>query len=180
MNEKNMEFEKFYKKTYKQVFRYVYFRMKSREIAEDLAHEAFLRAFEHFDKFDRERGCFLTWIIAILKREIWNFLKKREKYKFCGDFLEPEELDAFFYKNDLLGVSDLSRLIERKEAVKAVKAEINGLTGRQKEVINLKYYKELKLQEIAAELGCSKQNVCGVLQFAKKTMRKKLKEFYKN
>lgn len=50
------------------------------ELAEDLAQETFLHAFEHLKEF-RGESKFYTWLYAIAKNCSLNMLKKREREK---------------------------------------------------------------------------------------------------
>ena len=69
--------------------------VKDEEIAQDLAQESFLQAFEHLDTF-RMQARFSTWIWRIAHNRALNFLKKQHpiEYEFneeIGPKLFPQE-----------------------------------------------------------------------------------------
>ncbi len=91
---RNRFFIKKYKKYKDKIYNYFWYRVNfNEEIAEDLCSEAFLRAFDKFDVFDKERE-FQPWIYAIAKnwghteyyrhekvnRIIWQFEKEKTFY----------------------------------------------------------------------------------------------------
>ena len=128
----------------------------SRECAEDLAQEAFVRAYEHLERFDQKRS-FFTWLYTICTNLTINELKKR-KYGQC----ERRGSDR---KADIEGLTDDHRpnggLNECEQRIEAKKGEdlLNDLLGRisdeYRTAVILRYQEELSYQEMAQILGIS-------------------------
>ena len=60
------------------LFRYASGRVMNRELAEDLVQETLLSAFRHRAQFNGE-SAFGTWLIAILRRKIVDYYRKRSR-----------------------------------------------------------------------------------------------------
>jgi RNA polymerase sigma factor (sigma-70 family) len=58
-------------------------------LAEDLAQEAFLRAWRHAETFDPRRGSVATWLIVITRNLAVDAMRTRPR----SDFVDPDELE---------------------------------------------------------------------------------------
>lgn len=57
-------------------------------LAEDAAHEAFLRAYEHIDRYDEHRGSFMSWILAIAHHECCRLRRRDRRLVFDDAVVE--------------------------------------------------------------------------------------------
>jgi len=72
------DFEKFYLENMDKLYRFVYFRVgANKQVAEDLTSEIFLKALEHFDKYD-ERISKSAWLFTIAKNHLINYWRDRK------------------------------------------------------------------------------------------------------
>jgi len=68
--------------------------VNSREEAEDIVQETFLRVYQHRDSFDFKH-CFSTWLYTIALNLARNELRKRKKYKFFDIFdMQNKEVET--------------------------------------------------------------------------------------
>jgi RNA polymerase sigma factor (sigma-70 family) len=58
-------------------------------LAEDLAQEAFLRAWRHAETFDPRRGSVATWLIVITRNLAVDAMRTQPR----SEFLDPDELE---------------------------------------------------------------------------------------
>jgi RNA polymerase sigma factor (sigma-70 family) len=58
-------------------------------LAEDLAQEAFLRAWRHAETFDPRRGSVATWLMVITRNLAVDAIRTRPR----SDFVDPDELE---------------------------------------------------------------------------------------
>ena len=65
---KKMRYEKLVTAFYNDIFHYVYWLSKSRQVAEDLTQETFLRAWRALDSL-KNLGAAKAWLFTILRRE---------------------------------------------------------------------------------------------------------------
>jgi len=113
--------------------------------ADDLVQETFIKVWKNLDVFRAESGLY-TWIYRIACNEALSFLKKKKlKYAFLpGNYdhqLANKLADDNFFSGDE---------IERK-----LQNAIITLPEKQRLVFNLRYYDELKYEDMSEILGTS-------------------------
>jgi len=109
------------------------------EDADDITQNTFVKAWNNLDQFRGESGLF-TWLYRIATNECLNFLKKKNRWKMLSmsnysDFLE-----------DQLTNSDM---ISGEEIEMKLQKALLKLPDKQRLVFNLKYFDEMKFEEIA-------------------------------
>ena len=135
----------------------------SQAAAEDATSEVFERAYQALDSYDRERP-FDRWILTIASRHCLNRLRReRLEKRLFND--EPVEIPA-----PTSATSPLVAL-ESKEQRQVVLRAIDALPDNYRLPLVLKYYGDLSYDEIAAELGTTRNNVAVLLHRAKRELR---------
>jgi RNA polymerase sigma-70 factor (ECF subfamily) len=139
------------------LFRLAYRLTKSRDDAEDLAQEAFVRAYENLVRFDQERN-FFTWLYTICMNLTINKLKKKNDRYHDADWQGQEESIA----SSTLGQGELSRelneseqRIDGKDKKKVLDQILQKIPDEYRAVIILRYQEELSYQEISEVLNIS-------------------------
>ncbi len=112
------------KRSYPFVFRYFYYRSVTREDAEDLTNEVFIRV---VNSIKDQKGYFPAWLISIAKNLLTDYYRKRGKSRETPlDEVEEPSSNPDKDTNGRLHPNDLRKLI-------------NFLTDEQKEVIILRF-----------------------------------------
>jgi RNA polymerase sigma-70 factor (ECF subfamily) len=147
------------------VFNVCYRLLAERREAEDLAQEAFLRAYARLNSFDLERP-FGPWMRRVAANLCLNRLARR---------LPPaapleDELDA-----DRQGLDNPEAHHERAEAAQSVRAALAGLPPHYRAVIELRHFHEMRYDEIAAALKLPLSDVKSHLFRARKMLADKLR-----
>jgi RNA polymerase sigma-70 factor (ECF subfamily) len=120
---------------YPKIFRYVFYRVKTREDAEDITSEVFVRVVR---SIDRQRGSFQAWIFRIASNLVIDYYRRRareEKALMRRDG-EPAQDDP---------AKDTERILTREKLVEAM----SGLTEEQQQVVSLKFLEGYDNSEIA-------------------------------
>ena len=60
---------------YMTVYRYVRFRVATREVAEDVTSEVFLKALRSFERYDPSRASPRTWLLRIARNAVTDHLR---------------------------------------------------------------------------------------------------------
>lgn len=108
------------KECYPFVFRYFYYRSITRQDAEDLTSEVFVRV---VNSIEGQRGYFPAWLISIARNLLTDYYRKRGKSKETSlEEIEEPFLDPDENKKETLSSDDLRRMLD-------------FLTSEQKEVI---------------------------------------------
>ena len=133
--------------------------------ADDLVQEVFVKIWKHIDNF-REDAQLYTWIYRIATNECLNFLRKK-KNKF---FLPINDV-----QNELSQKLDSSSYIDGDEIQIRLQKALLKLPDKQRLVFNMKYFDEMKYDEISEITGTS----VGSLKANYHHAVKKIEEFIK-
>ena len=135
--------------------------------AEDLAQEAFVRAYQNIGRF-RTGEPFAPWIGRIVTNLAFDVMKHRRK--FHHEELAGTEPAA---RRDSADVAAVSNAIGAR-----IDAAIESLPEMQRVVARLHLVEEMDHAEIAAVLGLSDGTVRSHLSHARTKLREKLADLY--
>jgi RNA polymerase sigma-70 factor (ECF subfamily) len=140
----------FYKEHASIIYRYLLKHGCRKEVAEELIHDSFVKAFEHFEDVDPQK--LSAWIFKVALNNYRNYLKKaavREELLIDDNhFLESFSVD--YQVEDALLV---------KERAHEIRECLNRLKTSYKELLILKYDMDLSNKEIGRMLGFPEQTV---------------------
>ena len=138
----------------------------SHEDAEDVLQETFIKIFRHLDDF-REECSLSTWVYRIATNECIRFLNRRKEQAVSSEEIQE----------DLMNKLMASEYVDYDDAmeVKFQKA-ILTLPEKQRLVFNLRYYDELKYEEISKITDTKVETLKANYYFAKE----KIKEYMIN
>ncbi|MDG5789070.1 RNA polymerase sigma factor [Evansella sp. AB-P1] len=128
------------KRHYKYIFAYVYRKLGDYHLAYDLTQDIFIKMMKSIHHYKGE-GKFEHWLLKIAVNHCRDYFRSRS-YK------EKEEQNTLSeqIKDEKENVWDL---ISKKLESEKVKTAVHKLPEYQKEAIILKFYKGLKIKEIA-------------------------------
>lgn len=109
------------------------------EDADDLVQEVFVKVWKNLDKF-RQDSALYTWIYRIATNECLNFLKKKRNKFFLPIGDVAEEL--------ITKIDDGGQISGDEIQLKLQKALLK-LPDKQRLVFNMKYFEEMKFDEIS-------------------------------
>ena len=113
--------------------------------ADDLVQNTFLKAWEGLESF-REESQLFTWLYRIATNEALTFLRKKRN-KFMMPLVDVEGQLSNSLESDVYFNGDEMQLKFQKALLK--------LPEKQRLVFNMKYFEELKYDEISEILGTS-------------------------
>ena len=111
--------------------------------ADDLTQEAFIKAWKNLDKFRQESKLF-TWLYRIATNECLTFLTNKKKRVMVG----TDDVE-----NELSQKLDSSPHVSGDEIQLKLQKALLTLPEKQRLVFNMKYYDDLKYEEISEILG---------------------------
>ena len=135
--------------------------------AEELAQEAFVRAFESIDRF-RKGQPFGPWIFRIVTNLALDVVKRRKRYKHE----EVSELQAAPRSVE----ADLPA--QSNEIARRIDAALESLPEMQRLVARLSLVEEFAHTEIAAMTNLSEGTVRSHLSLARKKLKEELADLY--
>jgi RNA polymerase sigma-70 factor (ECF subfamily) len=145
----------------------MYYRLDGDEgLAEDMASDTFLKAFEKFDTYN-DKYAFSTWIYTIARNVLIDYVRKN-KVKISG-IEEVEDKPSQKITEESLQFS-----IDKEIDLKKVQSVMETLTDFQKDCIIMKYLNELKTKEISEITGQSEINVRQAISRGMRKLKTKL------
>lgn len=165
------DFEQIVRRYYPIVFRTALGFVHTKEDAEDLTQEVFLRAFNHWDQY-RGESQVSTWLYRITVNLALNFLNSKSRWAILQ--LGEELMRSLFNRSD--HTPDPQQQMEQEESDRRVRAAIDSLPDKQRTAFVLSRYEELPQREIVSVMGVTEGSVEQLLQRAKVNLQKKLKK----
>ncbi|MDP5170829.1 MAG: sigma-70 family RNA polymerase sigma factor [Bacteroidia bacterium] len=167
-------FETLLKKYRKSVYYMLLKMVKNADDAEDLTQEAFAKAFNSIEKFD-SKFAFSTWLFRIATNNCIDFIRKKRVQTVSID--APVEGDdgssmRFDVRDDDLDPNDALLKQQRKRYLSMA---IERLPEKYRELVELRYFKELSYEEVANELQIPLGTVKAQLFRARELLNQELK-----
>ena len=147
------------------VFNVAYRMLGNRQDAEDVAQEAFARAYKAFETFDTERPL-LPWIKRIATNLCLNRIKANDPILSLENGLPPPKEP---------GAGPETQTANRERDAQ-IRTAILSLPSRYRAVIELRHFQDLNYEEIAKTLDKPISTVKSDLFRARKMLAEKLKE----
>lgn len=163
---KNYSFNLITRKYQKQVYWHIRRLIIDHDDTNDVTQETFVKIWKNLDRFKEESQLF-TWIYRIATNEALSFLRKKRSM-FLLPLVNVENKLANSLKDDNFFNGDEIQLKLQNAILK--------LPEKQRLVFNMKYYDELKYEEMSSILGTS----VGALKASYHFAVKKIEEYLKN
>ncbi len=157
----NALFEKFSGKIYKSAI----FLTDSREEAEDIVQETFMRAYRYIHRFNG-RSTFYTWLYRIFINVTHDL--RRKKYiheRFLSKYRIEQRTDS---------IEDPINDLNKDTFTQSLQDALKRQKLRHREIIVLRFFEDLKLEEIAERLNISIGTVKSRLHIALKKIKKSI------
>ncbi|MEJ8802221.1 RNA polymerase sigma factor [Pontibacter sp. H249] len=161
----NMAFNQLVRKYQQKIYWHIRKMVINHDDADDLTQEVFVKVWKNLGNF-RQDAQLYTWIYRIATNECLTFLSNKKK-RF---FLPIHDVAA-----ELSEKIDTSPGISGDEIQLKLQKALLRLPDKQRLVFNMKYYDEMKYEEISEILGTS----VGALKTSYHLAVKKIEEFIK-
>ncbi len=164
------------------LFNYTVIRVNDKEISKDLVQETFFSAFKAIDDFKGESSE-RTWLIAILKRKIIDYYRKKNSIKgksevkigFNNDGKnEVDWLEECVADCNL--ISNIECMMVNAELGAAIDKCIDLLTEKQAVIFKMKCVEDIETEIICEQLGITRSNLWVTLHRAKFQLRNHLEK----
>ncbi len=134
--------EEIYTQYKDKVFGYVKNHVNSIEDAEDITSDIFVKIYSKIDTYDETKASLSTWIYSMTSNTVIDFYRTNHIHSEI-----PEDLtdDKSTVEDEILNNESLELLADA----------LTKLPQEQMDIIVLRYYKGLTLQEVAAKMNLS-------------------------
>ncbi|HOF93504.1 MAG TPA: sigma-70 family RNA polymerase sigma factor [Bacteroidales bacterium] len=152
------------------VYTYILLIVRNRDLAEDVFQETFMKAIVTIKQGRYvDSGKFYAWVTRIAHNLIIDiFRKERNENTISND--EFEDVDLF--NNPKFSDENVEDRLVKKQVMKDVSSLVRMLPDSQKEVVVLRYYKNLSFKDIADQTGVSINTALGRMRYAVLNMRR--------
>ena len=137
--------EQIYEQYHDKVFAYIRNHVNQIEDAEDLCSDVFIKIYSKIDTFDSSKASISTWIYAMTSNTVIDFYRTNHIHSEIPEDLAEEK-------------SLIEDEVLNNESLEILAKALKELPQEQRDIIVLRYYRGLTLQEVAAQMNLS----CGV------------------
>jgi RNA polymerase sigma-70 factor (ECF subfamily) len=146
------------------VFRFVVRLVRNETTAEDLISEVFLDVWRQAGRFEG-RSAVTTWLLSIARFKALSALRRRP-----DEELDEETAGAIEDPSD-----DPEVALEKKDKSAIIRKCLTGLSAEHREIIDLVYYHEKSVEEVAEIVGIPENTVKTRMFYARKKLAELLK-----
>jgi RNA polymerase sigma-70 factor, ECF subfamily len=147
------------------VYRFVLRLTRNEATAEDLIGEVFLEVWRQAGKFEG-RSAVSTWILGIARFKALSSLRRRQEETLDEETAEQIEDQA----------DDPETALAKKDKGAVLRQCLTALTAEHREVIDLVYYHEKSVEDVAQIVGIPAATVKTRMFYARKKLSELLKE----
>ncbi|NLS79979.1 MAG: RNA polymerase sigma factor [Chloroflexi bacterium] len=150
------------------VFKLALLVTRSRQDAQDVTQETFIRLIKTIHSYDASKGSFETWLYAIVVNLGRDHLRRRNRLPLPWDMMaRGDRLPA--------APADQPETISlAREWQRDIWEAVNRLNDKQRIAVVLHYYLDLSCEQIAEVLGCPSGTVYSRLHYARLALEKEL------
>ena len=141
------------------VYRFVLRLLRDEMAAEDIISDVFLDVWRQANRFEG-RSAVSTWLIAIARFKALSQLRKRRE-----DGLDEETAESIEEPSD-----DPERTVEKQDKGEKLRKCLAALSTEHREVIDLVYYHEKSVEEVAQIVGIPENTVKTRMFYARKKL----------
>ena len=161
------EFEILYREHYSRVLGLCRRLLNSAAQAEDATQEAFMRAYNKFDRYDHAQP-FWQWVATIANNYCIDLLRRRSKETLVFDSEADQESEAL---DEQENESTINQIVSAEDSGMVNRA-IAELPEKYRIPLIMAYHNEASYDDIAATLDVSRNHVGVLLLRAKQNLRK--------
>lgn len=133
---------------------------RDRSSAQDVLHDSFIKIAKYAYQFKRGTNGY-AWLCKIVRNTAINKIKSE-------NLRRGFDIDGFF------NLADGGDMAEKSDTAVLVENALKALSSRERTVIWLKYYNDMTVREIAAELSIPKSTAHEAIKAAEEKLRKEL------
>ena len=156
------------------LYSYILYNVRNTDVADDIFQETFVKVVVTIrDGRYTETGKFFAWVTRIAHNLVIDFFR-REKGE---NTVSTDETDVDILNNAKLAERSAQGAIDSEQTLVDLQLLINKLPQEQREVVQMHYFKEMTLKEIADEKGISINTALGRMRYGILNMRKMAQRF---
>ncbi len=166
------DFSALYEQNYKRIFNYILYGTGNIETAMDLSSETFLKALRAWPRFEHRGVPPVAWLLKIASRELAMFYRRQGRLKRFAPLLEFNE-EVAGVRRQVVEAEVLAarRELDNREDFMVLSPLIRKLSTKYREVVFLRFFAGMSVEEISGSLGRPVGTVKAQLHRAIKRLR---------
>lgn len=171
----NAAFDKLLKRYESKVYTYIAYSVQDQELAQDLFQDCFIKIITKLQRGQyTENGKFASWVMRIAHNLIIDHHRQRQSAVMLSN--DESEVDLFS-DAAIAVVENREREMIDTQTMNEVKALIKLLPQSQRDVVLMRFYKDMSFKEIAEVTNVSINTALGRMRYALINMRKLAKQY---
>lgn len=155
------------------LFSYIFFIVHNRDVADDIFQETFVKAIVTLQSGRyTEQSKFSAWITRIAHNLIIDFFRQEHN----ENVISNDETEVDLFNNMNLAEPNVESRMVADQTLNDVQRMMNFLPDNQREVVYMRYYRDMSFREIADSTGVSINTALGRMRYALLNLRRMAKE----
>jgi RNA polymerase sigma factor (sigma-70 family) len=156
------------KKHKQRLYNFIFSKIQDRDITEDIFQDTFIKVIRTLKRGNyNEQGKFLPWVMRISHNLIIDYFRKSNRMRL---FKNTDEFDIFSVISD--GNLNAEKQLIKEQVLSDVKELVKELPQEQREVLEMRIYKDMSFKEISENTGVSINTALGRMRYALINLRK--------
>ncbi|MGA0042875.1 MAG: RNA polymerase sigma factor [Flavobacteriaceae bacterium] len=155
------------------IFNFIYSKVSNRDISEDIFQDTFLKVIRTVkSKRYNEEGKFVPWVMRIAHNLVIDHFRKQNRIPVQRN---SSEFDVFSRISDST-LNAENKIIKDQVELDVVKL-LDVLPNDQREVLEMRLFKDMSFKEISEQTGVSINTALGRMRYALINLRKAVDKF---
>ena len=133
---------------------YVRGKVSDWDEVEDIVEDVFLKVYKNLDRFDPQKASMSTWIYKITANTVFDYYRRRR----VNEELPDEDGAEGLMPEVLVYDEPVDAPIIRREELEQLADALEKLPVKERDVIILFYYSNIKLKDVAEKMHMSYAN----------------------
>jgi len=151
------------------VHAYIYYIVRDKDLTEDVFQETFVKAIVTIKQGRyTENGKFKAWIMRIAHNLIIDYFRQERN----ENTISNDDMDMDLFNDIRLCDNSVEDQMVQNQVFADVRKLVRHLPENQREVLEMRYYKDMSFKEIAEVTGVSINTALGRMRYAILNMRR--------
>ncbi len=154
------------------LYNFIYSKIRDLDVTEDIFQDTFIKVVRTLKRGNyREQGKFLSWVMRIAHNLVMDYYRKESR---LPKFENREEFNIFSVIGDEAPNAE-AQLIDAQR-YQSLRRAVEELPEEQREVLEMRIYKEMSFKAIALQTDVSINTALGRMRYALINLRKIIDE----
>jgi len=151
-----------YDQYHQQIYRFILFKVSSRQVAEDITADVFLKTWEYITGSDKTIENIQALLYSIARNAVIDYYRTKSEHYGLDDTIQAVDQKSEDHTHEIDVKQDVNQLVN----------QMSKLSDEYNEIITLHYVEDFSIREVAEILGKTENNVRVTLHRALKSLKK--------